>query len=124
MTNKEIDTLVWMIYKGKNTYKDIKTKFPKLTRHEFIQMSVSLRDYGNIKKIIMMDRKVTVDQYYDGIKIDDNETFHLTVDGENILYRLQKEHAVNIREKRVFIMTAISTIAAVVSVIGAIKSIC
>lgn len=98
MTNEEIDKLVWLIFTGRNTYKDIHEKFPNIDNYRLLNMSYNAKsgrnDIGDLRKYILMDRQLTIIEYDKGYCFQDHDTFHLSDLGKDRAYILRKEHDV------------------------------
>lgn len=90
LTEEQLDNLIWMIANGKNTYKELHKKFPELTNVDIYKMSVVCSYYGDIHKLIYLNRKINIDDY-PKYELFDDDTFRLSEEGINRLYVLKKE---------------------------------
>lgn len=99
LTQKEIDSLVKLISTGKNTYKDISENFPYLSGEDLIDIIGD--DFSSEREfsIRALDRHIspilffinTPDKYEANYIFKLDDSFELSVYGENILYQLEKE---------------------------------
>lgn len=104
LTNEQIEKIVLSIASGKNSYKDICEAVPEInsaTVQDYLKntpppdsktrivCSNYLIDNPHKKSIIEFDK--VPEQYALMYEFQDTDTFKLTVDGENIRYRLGKE---------------------------------
>lgn len=99
LTQKEIDSLVKLISTGKNTYKDISENFPYLSGEDLIDIIGDDFSFESEFSIRVLDRNIspilffinTPDKYEANYIFKLDDSFELSVYGENILYQLEKE---------------------------------
>lgn len=115
MTEEQLDNLIWMIANGKNTYKELHKKFPELTNVDIYKMSVVCSYYGDIHKLIYLNRKINIDDY-PKYELFDDDTFRLSEEGINRLYVLKKEFKSEKQEQKMLRLTIISTVSAIIAV--------
>lgn len=115
LTEEQLDNLIWMIANGKNTYKELHKKFPELTNVDIYKMSVVCSYYGDIHKLIYLNRKINIDDY-PKYELFDDDTFRLSEEGINRLYVLKKEFKSEKQEQKMLRLTIISTVSAIIAV--------
>lgn len=114
MNNKNIDKLVLMIGKGKNSYRDIHKAFPSLSNYDIYRMSVVCSYYGDVNKLFYLNRKIAIDDY-PKYELFDDDTFRLSEEGENRYYKLKKERNDKILAITGAILTAAGLIVSLIS---------
>lgn len=103
MNQPDTEALVRMIADGHNTWKDIHGEFPWLSDMEMIGMSVP--PYGGPNKIVHSE--VHIDPFdISRFRFSELDTFSLTENGEDILYRLYKEDENRSMNKKILRLTA------------------
>lgn len=101
LTQKEIEKFVTLINSGKNTYKDIHNEFPNLSDSTLIDL---IGDDFETKNFIYLSNRISKkipilifftkvpDNYSENYTFKDDDSFELSVHGENILYQIEKEY--------------------------------
>lgn len=83
MSDEEQERLVTMISNGNNTFAELDAAFPHIGEYEW---RVSGRyDYSTLR-VVVCNSHDDLD-----VSLEDSDTFILTDEGKNILYRLKKE---------------------------------
>lgn len=104
MTREQQEKLVYLVDSGRNTYQDIKQSLPEITDTEMRYASVMAQAHEP-RHILDLSFVPEKPFFY---KFQNGDTFHLTEEGQNVLYAYKKEHCQKI-------MTAIAAGSGAVS---------
>jgi hypothetical protein len=110
LTHKQIDTLILQIASGKNTYKDIQDALPEINSPTMIYYLVDTpKENPNLpftlSSIELLNHNLSLeprnnyyfqlatipDDFYPLYEFKPTDKFILSISGENVLYKLQKE---------------------------------
>lgn len=101
LTQKEIEIFVTLINSGKNTYKDIHNNFPNLSDSDLMDF---IGDDFETKNIFYLSNRINKktptlifftkvpNNYSENYIFKDDDSFELSVYGENIRYQIEKEY--------------------------------
>lgn len=138
LTQQEIEELVVLISSGKNTYADIHRKFPNLSSKNLIyyigdnyieekdfsynglnfhRANQNLMRLTSNRTILLFFIKCPDDFYDEEYIFKATDSFELSVAGENILYRLNKEHIADIQQRQAICWAKYATVLTAIGLI-------
>lgn len=107
LTNKEIESLLWSIHSGKNTYKDLKEAVPRINSSTICLYltdtpKAKFTNEGilfNINKVELLNANhayyfqlVTIpDNFISPYEFQPTDSFILTITAKNMIYQIEKE---------------------------------
>lgn len=136
LTHKQIDTLILQIASGKNTYKDIQDALPEINSPTMIYYLVDTpKENPNLpftlSSIELLNHNLSLeprnnyyfqlatipDDFYPLYEFKSTDKFILSISGENVLYKLQKEDRKQLLSYLSIFLSFIAAIASVISLL-------
>lgn len=107
LNNKEIESLIWSIHSGKNTFEDLKKvvpgfnsstlclyllETPKLRyKSEGLLQKINKISSLNVKRAHYFQLEKIPNEFYAPYEFEPTDSFILTITAENLIYQLEKE---------------------------------